>query len=246
MAVRPNFNTGTRQRSRGSAFSEAILDISVNINERAIREALEGPFTAFGRAAVLGVKETTEDALAAGRASIRSAGFPETWVTALQSRQYPKGKPRALQPKAFINYRFGGVGSVFEFGSRGNPAGGPITPIKGKWLWVPAEGTKKTIYDPGARRPGGGSGMSVRRTAGRAFNLTKNGLVFRIIEGQPALCKRKKGGKYTVKDVQFWGRKEVRIPKKWNVLPKIAAVGAGLGNTIEKNLVKLLERRGGR
>lgn len=238
MAVRPNFDRGTRTQRKYVRGSEDLIAVRVNANSDAARAVFEGTVTVFGRAAAAAVKDARENAVAAGRANIRSAGFPEAWANALQSRQYPKGgRPGRKQTEAFVNYRFGGVGSVFEFGAT-------IRPLAGKkWLWIPAEGVKKSIYDPKARRPGGGLGASVRRTAGREFNLSKKGLKFAIIDGKPALIVRDSKAKKP--QVRYWGRKIVKIPKKWNVMPLIIAEADKLPTLIEDNLTRLLRRRGG-
>lgn len=217
---------------------DALVQIDLSYNERELARILQGfAEPSFKQAGSKAIKTVKDAAVARGRGNIAAAGFPAPWVQALQGRQYPKGGKPSLSAEAFIGYRFGGVGTVFEFGSRGIASGGPITPIKGKWLWIPKAGTKKTVYNPFSKK-------SVRATAGNVGAFSKKGMKFAIISGQPALVKKKKGGKYTEKDVLFWGRKEVKIPKKWNVMPLIEQEAARLPNLLGAYFAEIWSRKG--
>ncbi len=235
MARRPNFLTDSLTRTKGQSgfVDNGIVSVDISLDQAAVQSVFEGPFTVFGRAAAAGVKDAREAAVQRGRANIRAAGFPETWANALQSRQYPKRGNPSKKVEAFINYRFGGVGTVFEFGST-------IRPVRAKYLWIPAEGTKKTIFDPTANK---GRGGSVPRTAARVGRLSARGLRFVFVDGQPALVaatdKKKKP------KVLFWGRKQVYVPKKWDVMPILQSEGEKLPDYVELELIKRLKALGG-
>lgn len=189
--------------------SDNIVNFAIDIDEKEVARLFNGfGEPAFKKAGALAIKDAREAAVAAGRANIRAAGFPAPWVDALKGRQYPKAGKGSLSAETFINYSLGGVGTVFEFGAT-------IKPLAGKkWLWIPVEGSKKTIFDPSP-----GVRQSVRRTAGRVFNLSKKSLRFAIIDGKPALVDKFTKAKNP--RVRFWGVRQVTIPKKWNVLPLI-------------------------
>lgn len=225
-----SFDTGGRTRKKGQSnfIDDGIIGVDISLDEAAVKSVFDGPFTAFKRAAADGVKEAREAALEKGRQNIRSAGFPAAWAAALQARQYPKGGKPASTVTAFINHRFGGVGTVFEFGAT-------IRPKEAKYLWIPADGTKKTVFDPKARK-------SLRATPARLFNSAK-GLAFAIVNGRPALVQ--KNTKAKKPKVMFWGRKQVYVPKKWNVMPILEGEAANLPAYVEKNLAKLLRGQSG-
>lgn len=239
MARRPQLRSDafSRVKGQGPFVDNGRVGVSVSVDEAAIREVFEGPISAFGRAAAAAVRQAREAAIERGRAHIRSKGFPSTWSDALQSRQYPKRGKGSLDVKAFVNYRFGGVGTVFEFGTE-------ISPKNGKYLWIPADGAKKTVWSPSARK-------SLRATPARLWGSAK-GLKFAFVGGRPALVQR--NSKAKVPKVMFWGVgrdragnvKPVKIPKKWNVLPIIEAEAAKLPQLIETNLAQILGKRGGR
>ena len=97
----------TRKKGQSGFVDTGILNVDVDIDKDAVQRVFAGPFTVVGRASAKAVTEVREAALERGRANIRAAGFPEQWVDALQSRQYPKrGKPGKKGATAFINYKF--------------------------------------------------------------------------------------------------------------------------------------------
>lgn len=218
----------TRKRGGERIIDKGLLSLAFKADINALTEAMDGDLDAFGQAATAAVRDASESALEKGRANIRAAGFPSNWVNALQTKAYPKRGKASNNPVTFVNFRFGGVGSVFEFGATIVPKN------REKWLWIPAN-PKKVVFTNGIRK-------SIASTPAKLWGSAK-GLKFAIVGGRPALVQ--KNTKAKTPKVMFWGVKRVTVPKKWSVMPIIEAEAVKLPGLIDKNLDRILGARGG-
>lgn len=180
------------------------------------------PLSPVAKAAKQAVQQAADIAVARGKANIRAAGFPDKWVNSLQSRKYPKRGRPSINAEAFINYRMGGVGTVYEFGTT-------IRPKKSKLLWFPV------------------SGIPGRPTPSQKFLFKASGrqrLFFARIDGKPYLVQYLKVGRQKKTKIWFRGIPQAVIKKRWNITPIVQQEAKKLGPLLQANLLKELRSKG--
>jgi len=196
--------------------------LRVNVNEAQVAE-LSTLFEKNERAAALAatetIKTTTANVLLRGRLNIQSSGkFTGPWLKGLQSRQYPKGK-NSTNARSFINHKFGGLASVFEFGAS-------IRPKRGKYLWILAPGAPKRMTI-GADFGKGWINQVRGRTSAKMFaRAAGEKLAYKLsAEGFPMLGLSIKSGKRSRFKPYVIGIPFANIHKRWSIIPIAEAEG---------------------
>jgi hypothetical protein len=193
-----------------------MFDISAKIDPKLVKDVS----TFFDRsneaatiAARAAMKSVTDDILKLGRVNIAASGkFGARWQRGLQAKTYPKRVKPHPNVKTYINHRYGGLASVFEFGAT-------IRPKKGRYLWVALPGAPKRVkigtnFETGR--------ISSFRTRNTPTNLSeaKGGLEFIKSKksGLPMLgYKVGKGNRVRFKPA-FIGIRKATIRKRWEII----------------------------
>lgn len=193
-----------------------MFDISAKIDPKLVKDIStffqksNEAASAASRSAMLSV---TGDILKLGRVNIAASGrFGKRWQSGLQAKTYPKRVKPHPNVKTYINHRFGGLASVFEYGTT-------IRPKKGKYLWIAMPGAPKRVT---LRTDFSTGRIQKARTRSTPTSLSeaKGGLVFIKSKksGLPMLGYRVgKGNRVRFKPA-FVGIKRAVIRKRWEIV----------------------------
>lgn len=168
-------------------------------------------YDASAAAATESIKTTTATILLKGRLNIQQGGgFKGPWISGLQARQYPKGK-NSPNAKSFINHKFGGLASVFEFGAS-------IRPKRGKYLWILADGAPARMT-LGANFGAGWINKTRGATTPQRLSKAFGGLEYaKSKRGFPMLGVTVKSGNRSRFKPYFIGIPFANIEKRWSVI----------------------------
>lgn len=196
-----------------------------------IRSAFGQPIGIIARTNTQAVAQVADDAVKLGRNNISANGkFRGAWVSGLRARKYPKRKA-TMSPQAWISHRFGGLASVFEFGTTTRPK-------KKTYMWLPLPGAPKRTSLSANLSSGRLSKSTARTTPGR-ISEKNGGLVYlKGPSGKPLLGIQTGKGKNKRFKPLFVGIKFASIRKRWNVQDIIREQAARLPALIESELNK--------
>jgi hypothetical protein len=193
-----------------------MFDVSAKIDPKLVKDVssfFDKSNEAASKASRAAMLSVTADILKLGRVNIAASGkFGARWQKGLQAKTYPKRVKPHPNVKTFINHRFGGLASVFEFGST-------IRPKKGRYLWIAMPGAPKKItlrtnFETGRLQ------KSRTRNTPTSLSEAKGGLEFIKSKksGLPMLgYKVGKGNRVRFKPA-FIGIRKATIRKRWEII----------------------------
>ena len=178
-----------------------------------IAAAFDRNYEAAAKAATASIRETTGKILIKGRFNIAHSGnFTGKWISGLQARQYPR-KKASTHARVYINHRFGGLASVFEFGAT-------IRPKRGRYMWILADGVAQSLRSKSADFAAGFAAKGKKAITPATLRQKLGTLDFAQSKtGLPMLGQYiGKGNKKRFKPY-FIGVPSVTIHKRWSIIP---------------------------